>query len=258
MRAKPRSGSHTFYFGNGTPGLRELVVRRRTSASIDPRGVSTIPIGDDDTGTRSSCASAATARTCSARRTETASLPPDIAPDELTVEVALDLIEQAGRRVRRRSGQIPRPSLPVYVLTGRFGPYVQLGEQEDGNEEEAEARVAVRVADARDGHARRSAAAAVAAACRRHRRRRTRDRRVARSVRSVPQARRRRHAQPRGRGAAAHGHAGRGRGAVRAAEAAARPPAEAAARRARRASRHGRAGARARRSLRRRTSPTAR
>ena len=35
------------------------------------------------------------------------------------------------------------------MLTGRFGPYVQLGDQEAGLEEEAEAVVAVRVADAR-------------------------------------------------------------------------------------------------------------
>ncbi len=28
---------------------------------------------------------------------------------------------------------IPRTDLPVYVLTGRFGPYVQLGEQEEGS-----------------------------------------------------------------------------------------------------------------------------
>jgi DNA topoisomerase-1 len=62
---------------------------------------------------------------------ETASLPPDIAPDELTIEVALDLIaKQAAGPVAL--GTDPETGLAVYALTGRFGPYVQLGEQEEG------------------------------------------------------------------------------------------------------------------------------
>ncbi len=64
---------------------------------------------------------------------ETASLPPEIAPDELTVELALELIAQAGRGPEGARAPIPRPGCPVYVLTGRFGPYVQLGEQEAGS-----------------------------------------------------------------------------------------------------------------------------
>ncbi|HEX5095903.1 MAG TPA: type I DNA topoisomerase, partial [Acidimicrobiia bacterium] len=39
----------SFYNGNGTPGLRELTSDEML-ARIDPRGVSTIPIGADDTG----------------------------------------------------------------------------------------------------------------------------------------------------------------------------------------------------------------
>ena len=60
---------HSFYFGNGTPGLRELVsdehARRRSirAASARSRSAPTTP------ATRSSCASAATARTCSATTT---------------------------------------------------------------------------------------------------------------------------------------------------------------------------------------------
>ena len=62
---------------------------------------------------------------------ETASLPPDLAPDELTIDVALDLIakQAAGPKAL---GTDPETDMPVYVLTGRFGPYVQLGEQEEG------------------------------------------------------------------------------------------------------------------------------
>jgi DNA topoisomerase-1 len=62
---------------------------------------------------------------------ETASLPPEIAPDELTVEFALELIAKQAEGPRSL-GDDPATGLPVFVLTGRFGPYVQLGEQEEG------------------------------------------------------------------------------------------------------------------------------
>jgi DNA topoisomerase I len=58
-------------------------------------------------------------------------LPPDIAPDELTVACALELIAKQAEGPRSL-GTDPDTDLPVYVLTGRFGPYVQLGEQEEG------------------------------------------------------------------------------------------------------------------------------
>ena len=48
-RAKREKWLDSFYFGNGTPGLRELVSDEHL-ATHRPRGVSTIPIGIDDTG----------------------------------------------------------------------------------------------------------------------------------------------------------------------------------------------------------------
>ncbi len=61
----------------------------------------------------------------------TASLPDDLPPAELTVERALELLKAkaAGPRVL---GTDPKTGLNVYVNTGRFGPYVQLGEAPDG------------------------------------------------------------------------------------------------------------------------------
>ena len=56
----------------------------------------------------------------------TASIPDDIAPDELTAEKAIELIEApAGDRV---VGVDPDTGLNVYAKAGRFGPYIQLGE----------------------------------------------------------------------------------------------------------------------------------
>jgi len=61
-------------------GLRELVGDENL-AKIDPRQISTIPIGSTDDGTRSSCASAATAPTCrSAKRGPGARSRPTLLP----------------------------------------------------------------------------------------------------------------------------------------------------------------------------------
>ena len=121
---------HTFYFGNGQPGLRELVSVEEL-AKVDPRAVSTIPIGADDTGHELVVRVGRYGPYVQRGESETASLPPDIAPDELTIDVALDLIaKQAAGPVAL--GADPTTGLAVYALTGRFGPYVQLGEQEEG------------------------------------------------------------------------------------------------------------------------------
>jgi DNA topoisomerase-1 len=61
----------------------------------------------------------------------TASLPDDLPPGELSVERAIELLraKAAGPRVL---GADPATGLTVYVNKGRFGPYVQLGEAPEG------------------------------------------------------------------------------------------------------------------------------
>ena len=121
----------SFYFGNGTPGLRELV-SDDALGRIDPRGVSTIPIGVDDTGHEIIVRVGRYGPYVQREDDQTASLPPEVAPDELTVALALELIE-AQSQGPKSLGDDPDTGLPVYVLTGRFGPYVQLGDQEPGS-----------------------------------------------------------------------------------------------------------------------------
>ena len=75
---------HSFYYGNGQPGLRDLVSDEQL-AKVNPRGVSTIPIGADDTGHEIIVRVGRYGPYVQREETETASLPPDIAPDELTV-----------------------------------------------------------------------------------------------------------------------------------------------------------------------------
>jgi DNA topoisomerase-1 len=118
-----------FYFGEN--GLKERVAQRLEE--IDPREVNSIPVGEDEN------ANPVVARVGRygpyvERLDERASIPEDLAPDELNVERALELIEiqNAGDKIL---GTDPDTGLMVYARTGRFGPYVQLGEQEEGSKE---------------------------------------------------------------------------------------------------------------------------
>jgi DNA topoisomerase-1 len=126
---------HSFYFGNGEVGLRELVSEDNLTR-IDVREVNTVPLGVDADG-----------RPVAVRvgrygpyvqrgdeeSAQRASIPPDLAPDELTIDVAVQLIEQQAEGPQSL-GDDPATGLPVYVLNGRFGPYVQLGDIDDAED----------------------------------------------------------------------------------------------------------------------------
>jgi DNA topoisomerase-1 len=67
-------------------------------------------------------------RAGSAKKDEVhASIPEDIAPADLTIEKTEELIE-ISERGPEPLGQDPKSGQNVYVLSGRFGPYFQLGE----------------------------------------------------------------------------------------------------------------------------------
>ncbi len=61
----------------------------------------------------------------------TASLPDDLAPADLKVERALDLV-RAKAEGPRTLGVDPASEQKVYVMNGRYGAYVQLGETPEG------------------------------------------------------------------------------------------------------------------------------
>ena len=58
---------------------------------------------------------------------KTASIPDDTPPADLTLERAVALVE-ARAKGPDQLGTDPATGLPIYLMTGRFGPYVQLGE----------------------------------------------------------------------------------------------------------------------------------
>ncbi|MGH9115617.1 MAG: topoisomerase C-terminal repeat-containing protein, partial [Acidimicrobiales bacterium] len=113
-----------FYFGDGRPGLKQLVSDHL--GEIDAREVNSIPIGGADSGivVRVGRYGPYVQR----GEDERASLPEDLAPDELTVERAVQLLEVGSSD--REIGTDPESGLPVLVRAGRFGPYVQVGRAE--------------------------------------------------------------------------------------------------------------------------------
>src|SRR6187397_120396 len=65
----------------------------------------------------------------------TASLPEDVAPADLSVERAMELV-RAKAEGPRALGTDPATGQQVYVMNGRYGAYVQLGETPEGKKAE--------------------------------------------------------------------------------------------------------------------------
>ena len=117
-----------FYFGNGRVGLKELV--SHNLGEIDAREVNSIPIGGPDSGivVRVGRYGPYVQR----GEEERAPIPEDLAPDELTIEKAVQLLEAGSSD--RVLGVDPGSGQDVLVKAGRFGPYVQVGEAAEGDE----------------------------------------------------------------------------------------------------------------------------
>lgn len=113
-----------FYFGEKESGLKPTL--DNVKDTIDPRLTSGITIGE----------SAGFPVEVRIGRfgpfirwnEKTSKIPNDISPDELTVSKALELIEHSAA-AEQALGVDPASGKNVYVKVGRFGPYVQLGEQ---------------------------------------------------------------------------------------------------------------------------------
>ncbi len=112
-----------FYFGNGSPGLRQLVAENLDL--IDAAEINAIVIGTDPDG-EPIVVRPGRYGPYVKRGEDTASVPDTLPPDELTVAKALELL--SAPRSDEPIGELD--GLPVYAKNGRFGPYVQLGDAE--------------------------------------------------------------------------------------------------------------------------------
>ncbi len=111
-----------FYFGGDTPGLKALVADRLDQ--IDPREINSIPIGADEEG-REIVVRVGRYGPYLQRGEDRASVPDELAPDEITIEKAGELLDAPSGD--RELGTDPATGLAVVVKAGRYGPYVQLG-----------------------------------------------------------------------------------------------------------------------------------
>jgi DNA topoisomerase-1 len=119
-----------FYFGNGSPGLKDMVQARLEE--IDARAVNSIPLGEGSDGVEI-LARVGRYGPYLQRGDDTVSLPEDTAPDELSVEKAEELLNAPNGD--RELGIDPESGLTVIAKSGRYGPYVQLGDPEPGSKE---------------------------------------------------------------------------------------------------------------------------
>jgi DNA topoisomerase I len=129
-----------FYFGeggvDGEPGLKEKVSTRLPD--IDARRVNTIPLGMTDDGlpvvVRVGKFGPYVQKGDSENKdeNETASIPDDIPPDELTLDRAMEYLSMP--KEGRVLGTDPETGLEIYAKAGRFGPYVQLGTFDDSDD----------------------------------------------------------------------------------------------------------------------------
>ncbi len=112
-----------FYFGDETenlPGLKRLV--EENLDHIDAAEINTFPIGLDPDGNEIVVKPGKYGPYVK-RGEDTASVPDDLTPDELTVEVALKLL--SAPKSDEPIGELD--GFPVFAKNGRYGPYVQWG-----------------------------------------------------------------------------------------------------------------------------------
>ena len=155
-----------FYFGNGDdPGLHHLVTEHLDE--IDARAVNSIAIPGSDAVVR-----VGRYGPYLEHGEQRASLPADVAPDELTPTKVEELLSQPDSR---SLGMDPKSGNELVVRTGRYGPYVTEALPE-GAEYKTPNGVVVCVDVTRVGLARRRAQAPFSSPCCRRDRRRRGDR----------------------------------------------------------------------------------
>ncbi len=134
---------HDFYFGTFTEAqkkkhgkdgrLDELGLKAKVSdgtEDINPRAICELPLGFTDDGQLVAARVGRYGPYLQIGDTPVrANIPEDLAPDELDVKKALQLLKDAAQ-ANKPLGLDVATKKPVYVKSGRFGPYVQLGDVE--------------------------------------------------------------------------------------------------------------------------------
>lgn len=120
-----------FYYGNEHPGLKKQLENKVNE--IDARNVCRISIGKPQgQGPEAEEIFVRVGRygPFIEQGERRASLPDKLAPDELTLDLAVDMLGKA-QQGDEPLGICPDTHKPVFVKVGRFGPYVQRGMADD-------------------------------------------------------------------------------------------------------------------------------
>ena len=121
-----------FYFGKKGKGLKQLLDRK--VEEVDAREINQITIGKPESGEGDEgemiVVRVGKYGPFLQQGDRRASIREDMAPDDLTVKVALELLASAAK-ADEPLGVCPETNKPVFMKLGRFGPYVQCGTMED-------------------------------------------------------------------------------------------------------------------------------
>ncbi|PQO46648.1 type I DNA topoisomerase [Blastopirellula marina] len=115
-----------FYFGQNEHGLKEIVQGK--IKDVDARVVNSISLGAPEAGPHQEEVVVRVGRygPFVEQGERRGSIPSDLAPDEVTLEKAIELLDKA-QLGDEPLGYDPETGRPVFIKTGRFGDYVQLG-----------------------------------------------------------------------------------------------------------------------------------
>jgi DNA topoisomerase-1 len=120
----------SFYFGNGQAGLKPQLESK--VQEIDPREMSRFSLGNPAEGPHREEVFVRVGKygPFLEQGERKASIPDELPPDELKLEKALEMLDHAAVG-DEPLGHDPASGKPIYLKSGRFGPYVQLGENDD-------------------------------------------------------------------------------------------------------------------------------
>ena len=119
-----------FFLGDDGTGLKQRVENK--IKEVDARDVSRFSLGEPSTGDHREDVVLRVGKfgPFLEQGERRASVPHDLPPDELTLKRAVEMLDK-GQREDEPLGHCPDTNKPVYLKTGRFGPYVQLGAASD-------------------------------------------------------------------------------------------------------------------------------
>ncbi|MEC9092403.1 MAG: type I DNA topoisomerase [Planctomycetota bacterium] len=119
-----------FYFGEENLGLKRKLEEK--IGEVDAKATCTFPLGQPDLGAHQQEIAVRVGRygPYLEQGERKASIPPDLPPDELSLALAIKMLNDA-EVGDEPLGIDPETKKPIFVKSGRFGPYIQLGEVEE-------------------------------------------------------------------------------------------------------------------------------